>query len=121
LLRLILHSNTSSVFTLLFAWLSGVEKITVGKVAGIALCLLGVAIVSYQDEEGEKGQEHSLIGDVVGLIGALSYGLYTTILCAKVTIIAEVVYTFYDGDTMDRSQNANFQTKRDCLFFEIKS
>jgi drug/metabolite transporter (DMT)-like permease len=41
-------NNSSSVFALLFAYISGVEQITLGKVAGIVLSFIGVAFVTVK-------------------------------------------------------------------------
>ena len=75
-------SNTSGVFTLFFSWLCGIENITCGKLIGLFFCFAGVVVVAMQDKDASS--KHSLGGDVVAILGALFYGLYTTVLKLKV-------------------------------------
>ena len=101
-------SNLSGGFTLLFSWLCGIEQITVGKVCGLTICFIGVALVTLHDTEAPPdavtsqssaggsggsgggsgsvyGEEHGLVGDVMAVCGAVGYGLYTTAMRLKVT------------------------------------
>jgi solute carrier family 35 protein F5 len=79
-------SNTSGVFTLFFSWIFGIEEITAGKVLGLSLCFGGVILVAIQDESSadDGTSEEGVMGDLVAVIGAMCYGLYTTILKMKV-------------------------------------
>ena len=89
LLQILHCSNTSGVFTLLFSWLFGIEDITSGKILGLLLCLAGVALVAVQDERNSDDSSagiDGIVGDIVAVIGALCYGLYTTILKLKVAL-----------------------------------
>ena len=81
-------SNTSSIYSLYFAWLFDAEEITAGKLAGVILCLLGVIIVSFQDLEGSSSDsvKHSIGGDIVAVFGAVLYSLFTTLLKVKVIL-----------------------------------
>lgn len=97
-------SNLSGGFTLLFSWLCGIEQITFGKVCGVSICFVGVALVTLHDTEAPPdavtsqlssggsissssayGDEHGLVGDVMAVCGAVGYGLYTTAMRLKVT------------------------------------
>lgn len=44
---LLIVSNLSGSFTLLFSYMAGIEAITYGKILGLLVCLAGVALVSY--------------------------------------------------------------------------
>ncbi len=77
-------NNSSSVFALLLAYISGVEKITVGKISGIVLSFIGVAFVTINARDDSGDDNHSFYGDLCGIVGAIGYGLYSTILKLKV-------------------------------------
>ena len=77
-------SNTSAIYSLYFSWLFDVEEITTGKLVGVLLSILGVIIVSFQDSESTDSSPHSVSGDVVAILGAVLYSLFTTLLKVKV-------------------------------------
>lgn len=85
-------SNLSGGFTLFFSWLYGVEKITFSKILGLAICFFGVALVAMADTKSEQSNNtadtpspgRSLFGDVMAVLGAAGYGLYTSVLRAKI-------------------------------------
>ena len=77
-------NNSSSVFALLLAYVSGVEKITAGKISGIILSFIGVAFVTVNSRDGNGDDNHSFYGDLCGIVGAIGYGLYSTVLKLKV-------------------------------------
>jgi solute carrier family 35 protein F5 len=81
------HSNLSGTFTFAFSWYLGVDTFTYGKVFGILACFLGAVCVGLNDSKDSGGQEssshgaeHSVGGDSVALLGAVFYGLYTTVI-----------------------------------------
>lgn len=75
----------AGTFTLAFSWYAGLETITYGKVLGIVACFLGAVCVGLSDtEESDDAQEHTMIGDIVALLAALGYGMYTTVIRYKV-------------------------------------
>jgi hypothetical protein len=76
--------NSSSIFALLLAYVSGVEKITVGKISGIILSFIGVAFVTANARDDSDDNNHSFYGDLCGIVGAIGYGLYSTVLKLKV-------------------------------------
>jgi solute carrier family 35, member F5 len=82
-------SNLSSVFTLLFSYLAGIERITSLKVVGVLLCVCGVVLVTLNDadnspDQSSVGTSWSVVGDFMALLSAFGYGLYTTYLKFKV-------------------------------------
>lgn len=103
-------SNLSSVFTLMFSYLAGIEGVTPLKVAGVLMCLAGVVLVTLNDEENTSSSSSgdsnvidnsnssatstssgstpssnwSVVGDCMALLSAIGYGLYTTYLKIKV-------------------------------------
>lgn len=78
-------SNFSGVFTLFFSWLFGIESVTKEKLSGLLICMMAIILVALSDEENVNDNNHSFIGDFLTLLGAMGYGLYTTILRIKVT------------------------------------
>ena len=89
-------SNLSGGFTLLFSWLYGVEKITCRKILGLSICFLGLAALAVSDSNQSTDQStdsnntmdytitQNIFGDIMAVLGAVGYGLYTTILRVKV-------------------------------------
>lgn len=75
-------SNLSGGFTLFFSWLYGVEKVTIGKILGLLVCFIGVIMVGLADtdSENEGASYRSLGGDLMAVVGAAGYGMYTTML-----------------------------------------
>ena len=74
-------SNLSSVFTLTFSYFCGLETLTPYKIVGILLCLAGVVLITLQDQS--SGSEHAgfaVLGDIMALLSAFGYGVYTTYL-----------------------------------------
>lgn len=88
-------SSTSSVFTLLFGSLVGVERFTLRKLLGVLACLFGVILTSGADLSGDsndasrgkfplKTSRELAIGDALALTAAILYGLYTVALVKTV-------------------------------------
>ncbi len=83
-----MNSNTSGVYTLFFSYLFKVEEFSYGKLTGVSLCIFGVILISLQDKKATNNEvEHSVIGDIFALLGAIFYGLFSTILKLKVDIM----------------------------------
>lgn len=79
-------SNLSGVFTLFFSYISGVEEFSRGKLFGLLICFLGVILVSIHDNKTPNHTENSesFIGDMLAIVGAMGYGLYTTVIKLKI-------------------------------------
>jgi solute carrier family 35, member F5 len=99
-------TSTSSVWTLLFGALAGVERFSVRKLLGVAASLAGLALVSSLDVAGwgggggggggageEAGRAGSFphktgrelaVGDALALVGAVVYGIYAVVLKARI-------------------------------------
>ena len=88
-------SNLSGGFTLLFSWLYGVEKVTCSKIVGLSICFLGLAALAVSDSnhvdqstDSSNTINHAVtqnvFGDIMAVLGAVGYGLYTTILRVKI-------------------------------------
>jgi len=83
-------SNLSGTFTFAFSWYLGLEVFTYGKVFGILACFLGAVCVGLNDSgetdssssggSGSATGAHNVGGDSVALLGAVFYGLYTTVV-----------------------------------------
>ena len=92
----ILTSNLSGAFTFALAWGAGLEEWTIGKIAGILVCFLGVVFVSLQDsngdgDDGSSSGGHAVSGDILAILAAFGYGLYTTMIRYKVRLIMMVM------------------------------
>jgi len=78
-------SNFAGIFTLFFSWLFGIENVTKEKLSVLFICMIAIILVTLNDVENVNDNNHSFIGDFLTLLGAMGYGLYTTILRIKVT------------------------------------
>lgn len=73
-------SNLAASFTLAFSAYAGFEKVSLVKVVGIAVCFGGAILIGLSD----SGDGHTIRGDVIALMSAAAYGIYTTIIRLKV-------------------------------------
>ncbi len=67
---------TGPVWGLLLGLILGLERPTVRGMVGVTLSILGVAVVFY---EGLGAEDASLVGDLLVLVAAASFGGYTVI------------------------------------------
>ncbi|EGV62570.1 hypothetical protein PSN45_000256 [Yamadazyma tenuis] len=82
-------SSTCSFFTLIIGFVYGVEKVTRSKIYGIVLCFVGVVIVTRDDSSATNPATSNwlvLMGNLMALIGALIYGIYTILLKMKTVV-----------------------------------
>ncbi|KAH3676093.1 hypothetical protein WICMUC_002390 [Wickerhamomyces mucosus] len=81
-------SSTSSFFTLLIGYLANIESFNRIKIIGLIMSFLGVILITKIDSDiGGQEARTSLsifIGNSLALIGALLYGIYTTLLKFRV-------------------------------------
>lgn len=73
-------SSAASLFTFIFSVLLLSEKFTYFKLSCIVALISGTAIVTYSDAAAQDGSPSSLVGDIMCLISAVLYGLYTVSL-----------------------------------------
>jgi drug/metabolite transporter (DMT)-like permease len=84
----ILMAMTPAMVLLLSAWV-GHERITRGKIAGLALAVAGVAVLQGRAILGGQG---SMLGDLFVLIAGLTFAIYT--------VAGKEIRGRYDGLTM---------------------
>eukprot|EP00889_Picochlorum_renovo_P008565 jgi/Picre1/35595/NNA_003056.t1 len=72
-------SSASSLFTFLFSVLMLSERFTYFKLSCILALMVGTGMVTYSDatSHGTQSSSSSLFGDILCLISAVLYGLYT--------------------------------------------
>ncbi|KAK2398993.1 putative transporter [Trifolium repens] len=80
-------SSTSGLFTLFIGVLMGQDTINVSKVvavlvsmAGVAMTTLGKTWAADDSQLSASNGPRSLVGDLFGLLSAMSYGLFTVLL-----------------------------------------
>ncbi|OEL29694.1 putative vacuolar membrane protein YML018C [Dichanthelium oligosanthes] len=81
-------SSTSGLFTLFIGVLLGQDSINAAKIiavfvsmAGVVMTTMGQTWASDESEVGKSGDtERTLLGDMFGLMSAISYGLFTVLL-----------------------------------------
>ncbi|KAI4214102.1 MAG: hypothetical protein LQ351_003187 [Letrouitia transgressa] len=83
-------TSTSSIWTLIFGAIIHVEFFSLRKLIGVIASLAGVVLISRADISGEndksrgsfphKTSEQIAIGDVLALLSAIIYGIYTTMM-----------------------------------------
>ncbi|KAF4468975.1 integral membrane [Fusarium albosuccineum] len=87
-------TSTSSVWTLVFCSLFGIERFSAPKVLGVAASLFGVILISTVDLSGKSDEARGsfphktsaqiAIGDSMAFFSAVIYGLYVTVMKKKV-------------------------------------
>lgn len=97
-------SNLSAAFTLFMAWKVDIEKVSIGKVVGVFLSFAGAIVVTLNDSGdvdggggrrrvllGEQGSNVtlSIVGDVMAIISAFLYGIYTVVVRVRTIDDAE--------------------------------
>ncbi|MED6111930.1 hypothetical protein PIB30_056850 [Stylosanthes scabra] len=80
-------SSTSGLFTLFIGVLLGQDTLNVAKVVAVLVSMAGVAMTTMgktwaadDTELGSSNGKRSLVGDLLGLLSAMSYGLFTVLL-----------------------------------------
>eukprot|EP00249_Psilotum_nudum_P014943 c25081_g2_i1 orf=316-1521(-) len=93
-------SSTSGLFTLFFGALLGQDSLNISKIVAVFVSITGVAMTTLgktwaaDDPElsSTRDSQHSVLGDVLGLLSAVSYGLFTVLLKK---------FAGNDGETVD--------------------
>lgn len=82
-------SNLSGTFALVFGGLMGVEKVSYGKVIGVTISLVGILLIITEDDVNSTtvatddslgSSSNRLLGDILALCGAVTYGIYSPVL-----------------------------------------
>ncbi|KAI4316350.1 hypothetical protein L6164_024338 [Bauhinia variegata] len=80
-------SSTSGLFTLFFGVFMGQDSLNVAKVvavfvsmAGVIMTTLGKTWAADDDQLSAANGKRSLVGDLFGLLSAMTYGLFTVLL-----------------------------------------
>ncbi|KAK2658734.1 hypothetical protein Ddye_005267 [Dipteronia dyeriana] len=80
-------TSTSGLFTLFFGALLRQDSVTIAKVvagfvsmAGVAMTTVGKTWAADEFLNASEARRHSIIGDIFGLLSAISYGLFTVLL-----------------------------------------
>lgn len=80
-------TSTSSLFTLFIGTLLGQDSVNLAKILAVCISMAGVAMTTIgktwaMDDMVSASQNttHSVVGDVFGLLSAVSYGLFTVLL-----------------------------------------
>ncbi|KAH7841754.1 hypothetical protein Vadar_033942 [Vaccinium darrowii] len=80
-------TSTSGLFTLFFGAILGQDSIKTAKIIAVCISMTGVMMTTIgktwaPDEmlSASESTKHSIIGDVFGLLSAMSYGLFTVLL-----------------------------------------
>lgn len=81
-------SSTSGLFTLFIGVFLGQDSLNMAKVIAVFVSITGVVMTTFgktwAKDDGQLSSsldgEHSLLGDLFGLLSALAYGLFTVLL-----------------------------------------
>lgn len=81
-------TSTSGLFTLFFGAFLGQDTVNITKVIAVCISMAGVAMTTVgktwaPDEfllSVSESKKHSILGDIFGLLSAVSYGLFTVLL-----------------------------------------
>ncbi|TYI17590.1 hypothetical protein E1A91_A07G034600v1 [Gossypium mustelinum] len=79
-------SSTSGLFTLFIGAFLGQDSLNVAKVVAVFVSMAGVVMTTLgktwaaDDSIGSVNGKRSLVGDLFGLLSAMSYGLFTVLL-----------------------------------------
>lgn len=80
-------ASTSSFFTILVGWMFRVETLDLTKIMSIAVSFVGVLCVTLNDKPKTNDSlsfQSIMAGDILALLGALFYGIFSIVLKYKV-------------------------------------
>lgn len=87
-------TSTSSVWTLVFGAIFGVETFSMRKLVGVLASLAGVALISMVDLSGKSDENRGsfphktpgqiALGDTMAFMSAVLYGIYVTVMKRRV-------------------------------------
>ncbi|KAM9965073.1 hypothetical protein ACTFIW_004874 [Dictyostelium discoideum] len=73
-------STLSGIFSLFLSVIFKVDKFTIEKLFATLLTLSGVILVSYSDFDKNSNGSDTVIGDILAIVGAFLYGLYSVLV-----------------------------------------
>ncbi|KAN0037185.1 hypothetical protein ACTFIV_002521 [Dictyostelium citrinum] len=73
-------STLSGIFSLFLSVIFKVDKFTIEKLFATLLTLTGVILVSYSDFDKNSNGSDTVIGDILAIVGAFLYGLYSVLV-----------------------------------------
>ncbi|XP_014502271.1 uncharacterized vacuolar membrane protein YML018C isoform X2 [Vigna radiata var. radiata] len=80
-------SSTSGLFTLFIGAFMGQDSLNVAKVVAVLVSMAGVVMTTMgktwaadESQLSDANGKHSLVGDLFGILSAMSYGLFTVLL-----------------------------------------
>ncbi|KAN0035184.1 hypothetical protein ACTA71_004445 [Dictyostelium dimigraforme] len=73
-------STLSGIFSLILSVIFKVDKFTIEKLFATLLTLTGVILVSYSDFDKSSNGSDTVIGDILAIVGAFLYGLYSVLV-----------------------------------------
>ncbi|KAL7823938.1 hypothetical protein V8C26DRAFT_384353 [Trichoderma gracile] len=87
-------TSTSSVWTLVFGSMFGVETFSLRKLVGVVASLAGIVLISMVDLSGESDENRGsfphktpgqiALGDAMAFLSAVVYGIYVTVMKRRV-------------------------------------
>ncbi len=86
------------LFTLLFAWMRGEEKLTKKKVLGMILSIVGVTFLNM--DRNLRLQTENLLGDFLTLCGSVAFAYYTVLSKNAASLygsISSTAFTYFAG------------------------
>lgn len=86
-------SSLSGLFTLVLGSIFGIERFNTIRLLAVGASILGVVLVSKADDEivpttddhlnDPRIPKHAIMGDLLAILSALCYAMYTLLLKAK--------------------------------------
>ena len=86
------------LFTLLFAWMRGEEKLTKKKVYGMLLSIVGITVLNM--DRNLRLQTEHLLGDFLTLCGSIAFSYYTVLSKNAASLygsISSTAFTYFAG------------------------
>ncbi len=62
----------------------GLEELSLLKILGVLICFVG-AISTGLDDQQSDGHQQTVTGDIIALVSAIGYGVYTTTMRYQVS------------------------------------
>lgn len=91
-------SSTSSLFTFLLGLGFLGDRFDWSKLAAVVFSLGGVSMIAFSDEQqAAGGSEDTVLGDLLSVISALCYGIYTVLLRREIPEERAVRMTMFFG------------------------